>query len=671
MSGAKLPDSAAASRGARTTTPAAWTVVASAARLRIDVTRAPEAARYAPEAVWFEAIPEGFDLEPKPADAFAYRPEFHQIEYVWDFGEAGARFAAPQNLPDAYRDANSATGQITAHVFQTGGQKRVRCIARRVVDAETMEIEEAVAEVTLDIGDPDTLWTEFNTVVVAQDGDFAGAPPGARATTVAHSDAEPWWSTPRHWLTQVNRLIGEGERSIRVLFKRGEAYPTYLFKPNTRAPHIVSFMLFGAWGDPQRYPPSFPRLGAGYAGWSNGQAFVFQGVRAINDYNPITETGTQRPLMTHHEHGYTLFTDVRFERGGSGVVMQTEEFAPRAEPTRLCFHDCRFEALAAYGLYAKERKEDRIAYLGCRDVDIGSAPHGGDLDYHSGNSQGPMRISGYGDWVISGCDFFSRHGWTRWGKWPGTNVDATAEQPCIRVFAGGDKIRTGNGRVVVSRCCGEGGEFLSAASLQDDPAPRGNLVVEQIIHVLSPGPDNFMRSEAGAVTIRNTFWIKPDVAMGREQKCLIFFHVIKRPPEVPDDRQAHLSEPIQIHNNTFVVWSAEPLRFGMFGELDRYFAYEDANNVLYIPNAADDPRHEDLAPYEAEPLWPLRWLGRLEYADNGILQTQYAAPEGSARLLRPAEGSPLIGSARGAVSVVDLLGDERGGTQTRGALEPK
>ncbi|MEM9247684.1 MAG: hypothetical protein AAGB05_03195 [Pseudomonadota bacterium] len=652
-------------------TSAAWTIVPSTAALRIEMTRAPEPARTAPEAVWFEAIPEGFTLEPKPQEAFAYRPAFHQIEYTWDFGEPDARFTAPQNVPDAYRDANRATGQITAHVFQTGGTKRVRCVARRVVDGEAGEIEEAVAEVTLDIGDPETLWTELNTVVVALDGDFTGAPPGARATTIANTEEAPWWSTPRHWLTQVNRLIGEGERKIRVLFKRGEFYATHLYKPNTRAPHIVPFMLFGAWGDPARPRPAFMRLGSRQNGWSNTQSFVFQSVRALHEYNSIAERGPRETLMSHNEGGYALFDDVGFQNAGTAVVVQTKLFGPEGMPTRLCFHDCHFEGLAEYGLFSEERPDDRVAYLGCRDIDVGSAPHGGHKNFRVGNSQGPLRVEAKGEWIILGCDFFCRFGWNVNGTWPGTDVPLTVEQPCIRVFSAGDTRREGNGRVVVARCTGEGGGFLSAGTPPRLTAPRGNLLVEQVIHVASPSATSFMGTESGAVTIRNSHWIKPEVPGSKGMASLLAFPVVDRPADVPDDRVAHLSEPIHIYNNTFVVLDPNPLRFGTFAGIDRYVAYDDANNVLYMPLAEGEPRHEEIAPIETEVLWEARWLGRLELADNGILQAQYAPPRGSVRLYWPVAGSPLIGTARGTVSVVDLLGRERDGTQARGALNPR
>ena len=652
--------------------PAAFTVVEGQARLSIAVTRAPQAARYAPEAVWFEAVPEGFGTLPLPENAATYRPEFHEIEYVWDFGEPGDRFTAPQNVPEAYRDANTAIGQIAAHVFRTGGRKRVTCTARRVVDPDTMEIEQATAEVEIEVGDPQTLWTEFNTVVVALDGDFTGAPPGARATSVANSDAEPWWSIPQHWLTQVNRLIGEGERSIRVLFKRGAFYPTALFKPNRRAPHIAQFVLFGAWGDARAVPPTFPRIGIAQAGWSNGQPFVFQDLAVSLDYNPFTQTGRRDELALYHEDGYALFTGVTFQRGGMGMLMQTRHFAPSPAPAFYCFHDCAFELLAMYGLFTEERPQDKMAYIGCRDVDQGAAPHG-DSNRATGNAQGPMRLSNRCDWVIASSDFFSRHGWSGQGTWPGTDIAATAEQPCLRLFSGGPPVPEDNGRVSVTRCAGEGGfYFLSAASLPtQEPPPRGNLVIDQVIHVASASTTGFVLCESGAVTIRNGLWIKPEVEGAFGVEGPFFFNIYDRPEEVRGDLQTMRAEPIRLHNNTFVIDIPTQLALGPFGNLDQFDNYEEANNVFYLPKSPGHVRHEDLAPYERTKLWDLRWLGRLEVADNGVLRPAYAARDGAANLYRPLPGSPVVGNVAGLISVFDLLGNLRDETQSRGALEPR
>ncbi|MEM1428625.1 MAG: hypothetical protein AAGG09_04130 [Pseudomonadota bacterium] len=651
--------------------PASFTVVSSGARLSIAVTRAPKAAQFAPEAVWFEAVPEGFDTLPLPDNAQTYRPEFHEIEYEWAFGDAGARFTAPQNVPDAYRDANSAIGQITAHVFRTGGRKRVTCTARRVVDPETLEIEEARAKIEIEIGDPDTLWTDANTVVVALDGDFTGAPPGARATTVAHSDAEPWWSTPRHWLTQVNRLIGAGERSIRVLFKHGEFYPTALFKPNRRAPHIAQFVLFGAWGDPRQFPPTFPRIGLEQAGWSNSQPFVFQGLAVSMDYNPYAQTGLREVLTIYHEAGYALFSDMLFQRGGTGALMQPRHLAASDAPAFYCFHNCAFERIATYGLFTEARPQDRIAYLGCRDIDEGAAPHG-DSNRMTGNAQGPMRLSNNCDWVIAASDFFSRHGWSGQGTWPGTDIAATHEQPCLRLFSGGPPEPADNGRVSITRCAGEGGFLLSAASLPaQEPPPRGNLVVDQVIHVLSASGTGFVLCETGAVTIRNGLWIKPDVTGAFGVEAPFYFAIYDRAPELQGGLTRMRAEPIRLHNNTFVIDVPTELSLGPFGLIDQFDYFEEANNVFYLPKSPGNVRHEDLSPYERRKLWDLRWLGRLETADNGILRPGYAARDGAANLYRPLPSSAVVGHVGGLMSVVDLLGNRRDRTQSRGALEPR
>ena len=83
------------------------------------------------------------------------------------------------------------------------------------------------------------------------------------------------------------------------------------------------------------------------------------------------------------------------------------------------------------------------------------------------------------------------------------------------------------------------------------------------------------------------------------------------------------------------------------------------------------PDHTDFAPFDRTPVWEPRWLGRLEYADAGVLQTRYRPPPDTVALYRPLPGSPAIGAATsGYVALWDLLGRPRWPTLTLGAVEP-
>jgi hypothetical protein len=125
-----------------------------------------------------------------------------------------------------------------------------------------------------------------------------------------------------------------------------------------------------------------------------------------------------------------------------------------------------------------------------------------------------------------------------------------------------------------------------------------------------------------------------------------------------------------LHNNSFILLREADLGQGPYGLIDNFGTYTDENNVAYAPESPGLPRHEDIAPFDATELWDARYLGRLEIGDNGVLQTQFATPDGTVSLYRPLPDSPVVGTAMGLMAYSDLLGNPRAQTRSRGAIEP-
>lgn len=646
-----------------------WNVIPEVA---IEVTRSNTDARFAPEAIWFEAHPSNFGTSPAPAASIAYDPEFHEIEYVWDFGDPGDVFAAPQNVPDFFRDANSATGQITSHVYRQPGTYTVTCTARRVVDPDKMELEEAVGTFEIVVGDADTRWSAANTIVVALDGDFTGAPASDYQATRTENDF--WWTKPDHWARALNDVPDGG--AVRVLFKRGEDYSEFnngfAHGNDASQGNFHQFVYFGAWGTGDA-PISGPVNLTGL----NGGAMVWDGVQILDDYDDVTQTGSSDTLWQTRGGGYALITNCTMRGGGGGVLSNggSPAINGSSDPMWLSIHDTTISSVATYGLFIDARADnydglggrDRVAQIGCLDIDAGTAPHSGT------NRQGPVRTAGREDLLLIGNEYYSRFGFTGQGAWPADGVSATAEQPCLRLFQAGqpEEGTERNGRVVVSRCTGEGSEFFSAASLFENPPPVGNLVVDQVIHVGSASCTAFAFFEMGAVTIRNSLWIKPDVPDAFGLNTLFAVELSPHDSALTWDQAARQAEPIALYGNSFMVLGASDLVLGPFSAIDSFDTYSETNSLTYMPANPSNPRHEDFAPFDSTKLWTLRYEGRLEASDNGILQTQYAPPDGSASLYQPLPGSPVIGTAVGALPVVDLLGRPRAATRSRGALEPE
>ena len=640
-------------------------VAPSQARLTIAATRAPAPARVAPEAVLFEAFPAGFPME-RPHGSTWYRPDMHEIFYEWDFGDPGARWTAPQNTLETWRDANRAFTQVAAHVYRRPGRYRITCTARRIVEVEPFTVIEARDSVEIEIGDIEDLFEgDVGTTIVALDGDFTGRP--ARGVE-RRIETNP--STILDWRYSVENFGANGARVQRVLFKRGETYANPCWPHGAFEKGLVDFVYFGSWGDPDLPPPTFRNLGQGGSNGKGAVPVVFDGLAALGQYDPMTETPgpTRNTGMVMTDGGYCLLNDLSFSSLMTGIIIDHYRTGQREfGPATIVLNNCSMERLAHYGVFSAEREDSVVAMLGCRDTDPGDAPMGGDNDRDAlGNEQGPVRIHARGDVIVDGGDYFARYGWTLGAEWP-DGVRATAQQACLRCFS--SETNDTEGRLFVTRTSGEAGPLLSLGSTPGRAAPRGNVLVDMVIHVGSPATRQVIQCQMGALTVRNGLFIKPAV-----EGDLSLLSIVHQPRIRKDDRISIplevYFEPIAVYSNTIAVLNrgapVEPLAID-----DNWVNFTESNNLVYAPATPGQPDHRDFAPFDATPLWEPRWLGRLEYPDEGVLQVQYRPPPDTVSLFRPLPGSPVIGAATaGYVPLWDLLGNPRWPTLTLGAVEP-
>jgi hypothetical protein len=309
-----------------------------------------------------------------------------------------------------------------------------------------------------------------------------------------------------------------------------------------------------------------------------------------------------------------------------------------------------------------------IAILGCKDIDVGNAPSGGtgQIDGNA-NSQGPVRVWGRGLTIIDGCDFFGRYGWSGAGSWAdGANV--TAAQ-AIRCPSNGTF--DGTGRTFLTRVAIEGGGgWLVMGSAVATTPPYGNAVVDQFLHVGAVSTKDSMALEMGCVTVRNGLIIKPSTVNSEVKPFTKAVGAgISKAPETTIPAGV-FDAPIRVYNVTVVVLDASATQ--TFPILDSV-GFTDIgveNNLVYAPGYASQPDHLDFAPFDSTELFDVRWLGRMEVADNGVLQTDYAAPDGSVSLYEPQAGSPALGAATaGRIALYDMLGRPRGAVPAIGALD--
>ena len=91
----------------------------------VDIVTYASGENVAPYGVYFEALVIG-DPVGGPQPPQVYNPRLHELTYVWDFDDPGD--AAPRvalNMPEPWKDRNTAYGFQTAHVFRndTGADK--------------------------------------------------------------------------------------------------------------------------------------------------------------------------------------------------------------------------------------------------------------------------------------------------------------------------------------------------------------------------------------------------------------------------------------------------------------------------------------------------------------------------------------------------------------------
>lgn len=139
----------------------------------------------APLLVHFQA---GDLLDPEDSEPFLNN------HYRWDFGDP-----AGGNWGTDGKSRNTASGGITAHVYDTPGTYTVSLMVR------TLDGREGGDSTTITVIDPETVYAGSNTVCISDNGDFTGAPAGARLLTE----------------TNMTVIASHAKAGIRILFRRG------------------------------------------------------------------------------------------------------------------------------------------------------------------------------------------------------------------------------------------------------------------------------------------------------------------------------------------------------------------------------------------------------------------------------------------------------------------
>ena len=481
----------------------------------IDILKV-ESEMVAPAGVWFEAIGlSGFAVPGGPGPGEDYDPSFHEITYVWDFGDPGV-FDAALNLPDAWTDRNVAYGKRAAHVYRAAGTYTVRLWA---VDRSGTWAE---ATTTVTVGDPDTAYPGGRTICYSQSGDFAGAPGGAQLVT---SDGA------------LQDAVAGLSQTGRVLFKRGSDQTVSLsfyggaFNQNIR---------FDAWGAGARPIVRPPRNGTAIEISQSTPALhrTVAGIDFRGDWDPTTEVGgflnKAFDMFLSDANGmFTVFHDCRFS-GLSDVGVVTI----KAVAYTSVFSDCIIENWSVIGCYGHAQNDgvnpiSRIAFLGTAVQQHPDACHGTDGERAGlSNQQGPIRYETQQDMLFRSSYLFSNTSW------------AAGAQPCIRIGT----TNPGGLSLIVDRGVFEGGSVVvEQKPEQDSQKVPGNFLFDRMLVVATADTSAPVLLAFGGSTVRNTLIYWPNTPLDADA--------------YPGDAieswaggssPANLNAPVAIHNVSFL-----------------------------------------------------------------------------------------------------------------------
>lgn len=188
----------------------------------------------APAAYVFEVDLSALSGFTAAAGSGVYDPRKHDIEYLWDFGESYL-FSAPSNIydgsaawADGYRNSRYALGFQAAHVYREPGTYTVTLTAYEPATGVS-----ATATASVTIGNPDTVFSGTDTIVLSPSGDSAFFALYPSATQLTSGDVGAAFSTYVH-----------GDRTAspkRIVLNRGEAYTNFDFNAtNCTSCHIVA-----------------------------------------------------------------------------------------------------------------------------------------------------------------------------------------------------------------------------------------------------------------------------------------------------------------------------------------------------------------------------------------------------------------------------------------------
>ena len=446
----------------------------------------------APAPVWFECLTVNGSVASGPAAGEVYDPKTHRIIYEWRFGDddnARPSIADVLNIPEEWKDLNTAQGREAAHVFKTGRAEayEVTCYAYEPATqrfgSETVQIQ---------IGDADEIFAGDKTIIFN---------PGGVADASAFPDAVEVTS---NWGAVKAARSGAGDK--RILIAPGVSLSEQLFRDdrwdNIRIgpldPLGPKFILNAP--DPGAFDFTETLI---HDADPDASELVIYGARCLGDWDSATQTG--KPLDPFYFRKFTdgspnnmysvLFSNCEFD----GWRLVSAPTVVGSDVALQVVHECVVTNWQDYGVQGSTTRRS-TADLGCSIFQNPDGLSGGFKNaLHA--AHGCVRdFGGVGQsLIISACDLFSRNGW-----FPGTS--GTDLQPTIRINTNGVR----GAKAFVNRVVAEGTIALTEQNANNTDVAV-NVVFDMLITIRgAKGMFEVIWNTYGGVTLRNWLAVQLD-----------------------------------------------------------------------------------------------------------------------------------------------------------------
>ncbi|WOI58400.1 hypothetical protein [Palleronia sp. LCG004] len=590
-----------------------WDVLPATATVEVTTWRSDM--QVGPEGFYFKVTGyDGFDT-PGPAAGETYDRRYHELVYIWDFDDPGARWTHPVNVMEHQRDANVGYGPQVGHTYTKPGTYSPSVIVYEPSTGKLAKHELG----PFTVQDPDVVFAGAGTIYAHPTGDFSAAPSGAKTFTSIYDALNATRSgvPTRVMLAAGQEFVMPGEYRFENGVRQYLRNVYVCSAPGGRAKVTTekqSGELFYMIDKSPRLDPS------------HGLDMTFVGIDVIGSWDASRETGGRARAFTFSRGGnplnkaqYLHLHDVIVSGFDAGILylgnshqeIEDHEFTSILSNT----------TITNWGDYGIFSSSIRMALLGVRMTQHDDAMSGG---WKNGahNQHGCMRMNGVDHAVMDGCDFFTYNGW-----WQNIEPYHT-QQPVLRWnFMGHDD--THEMELNMQRCSCEGGEtILAFQHMNTGKSVRNqNAVIEGSILVGSHMTSVPIKIAFGGVSVRNNVFVFPDSPRAN-------FHLFE-----PKSAGAFINsglvtgdeiDPILWEHNTLVNlmsaknlsannWSPEGVTFLREDEVNKPLAegtITENNNIVHQPNLATPQIL--YAPLDTTSVWEARTAGYRDGGGGGI-----------------------------------------------------